>query len=86
MVSYTEIHNWKHCRDQWIIWIHLYHSFCIYGLGNIEEEGIKILQECVLILIPDVECEAASDCPQQLTMIYLVLQQERDFASDRQFL
>ena len=42
-----------------------------------------MLCEYVFVLIPDVECGAASDCPQQLTIICLVLWQEHDFVSQR---
>ena len=49
-------------------------------------KSIEILYKYAFILIPGVGHGAASDCPQQLTMICLMLYQGHDFASSRQFL
>lgn len=44
-----------------------------------------MLWKCIFVLIPGVGCGAASDCPQQLTMVCLVFHQRHGFASCRQF-
>ena len=46
----------------------------------------ELLQGYDFVCIPSVEYRAASDCPQQLTISFLLLQQGCDFASCRQFL
>jgi hypothetical protein len=48
---------------------------------------LVMFYECVFVLIPGVGCGSASDCPQQLTMICLVLWQGCDLpAEDSRFL
>lgn len=46
----------------------------------------EVLLEYIFVLISGVGYGAASDCPQQQTMICVVLWQRHDFASCREFL
>lgn len=57
-----------------------YRPHCSENFGFFK--NTEMLCECVFVLIPDVKYDrAVSDCPQQLTMICLMLWQRHDFVS-----
>jgi hypothetical protein len=54
-------------------------SNCRESFGFLKKKRTIMLCECFFVLIPGMGYGAASDCPQLLTMICLMLQEGRDF-------